>query len=277
MRRERALSVESRLSGASVARDHRFPDDAFPAIVAHRGASSTRPENTLDAFEEAIRLGADILEMDVRLTRDGVPVVVHDETVDRTTDGRGRVRDLAASEIAALRAGPPDFAARVPTLAEVLALVRGRAAVALELKELPGEDGYDAERRAALAAATHRALDRSGFGGPALVISFDPLAVAESRSIAPDVPTGFLATDMIPAADALGLAKAGGHAMVLPGTRALDPAGRAFVGAAHDAGLRVGTWTADAPADVRRYLDWGVDAVASNDPAMAVGVLAERR
>jgi glycerophosphoryl diester phosphodiesterase len=259
-----------------VARDHRFGDDAFPAIVAHRGASSTRPENTLDAFEEAIRLGADILEMDVRLSRDGVAFVVHDETVDRTTDGRGRVRDLAASQIAALRAGPPELEARVPTLAEVLELARGRAAVALELKELPGEDGYDAEHRAALAAATHRELARGGFDGPVLVISFDPLAIADSRSIAPDVPTGFLATDMIPAADALALAKAGGHAMVLPGTRALDPAGEGFVGAAHDAGLRVGTWTVDDPAEVRRYLDWGLDAVASNDPGMAVGVLRER-
>jgi glycerophosphoryl diester phosphodiesterase len=260
-----------------VARDHGFPDDAFPAVVAHRGASSTRPENTLDAFEEAIGLGADILEMDVRLSRDGVPFVIHDETVDRTTDGSGRVRELAAAELAALRAGPPELTARVPTLAEVLDLVAGRAAVALELKELPGEDGYDAERRRALVVATHRELDRTGFDGPALVISFDPLAIADSRSIAPEVPTGFLATDMIPAADALGVARTGGHAMVLPGTRSLSPAGEGFVREAHDAGLRVGTWTVDDPTEVRRYLDWGVDAVASNDPAMAVGVLAAGR
>lgn len=257
-------------------RDHRFPDDAFPAIVAHRGASSTRPENTLDAFEEAIRLGAGIVEMDVRLSRDGVPVVMHDATVDRTTDGTGEVRELAAAEIADLRAGPPHPPARVPTLAEVLDLARGRTAVALELKNLPGERGYDAAGRAGLVAATHREVDRTGFEGPALVISFDPLAIADSRSIAPDLPTGFLATDMIPAIDALALTRAGGHAMVLPGTRSLVPAGEAFVREAHAAGLRVGTWTADDPVEVRMLLEWGVDAVASNDPAMALAVLAER-
>lgn len=257
-------------------RDHRFPDDAFPGIVAHRGASSSRPENTLAAFEEAIRLGARIVELDVRLSHDGVPVVMHDPTVDRTTDGSGEVRELTASEIGALRAGTPEAPARVPSLAEVLALAGGRAAVVLEMKNLPGEPGHDAPSRARLVEATHRELDRSGFEGPVLVVSFDPLAIADSRSIASDVPTGFLATDMIPANQALALALHGGHEMVLPGTRSLIPAGEDFVRSVHAAGLRVGTWTVDDPAEVRMLLDRGVDAVASNDPAMALAVLAER-
>ena len=73
---------------------HGFPEDAFPVVVAHRGASSTRPENTLASFEEAIRLGARLVEFDVRLSLDGVPVVMHDATVDRTTDGTGPVHEL---------------------------------------------------------------------------------------------------------------------------------------------------------------------------------------
>src|SRR4029450_8386641 len=80
-----------------MARGPRFPDDAFPIVVAHRGASSTRPENTIPSFEEAIRLGAGIVEFDVRLSRDGVPVVIHDPAVDRTTDGTGLVHELGVA------------------------------------------------------------------------------------------------------------------------------------------------------------------------------------
>ncbi len=256
--------------------DHAFPDDAFPIIVAHRGASSTRPENTLASFEEAMRIGARIVELDVRLSLDGVAVVMHDATVDRTTDGSGRVNELTLAEIAALDAGTSHTPASVPALAEVLELASGRSAVALELKNLPGEPGHDAASRAAVVRTTHEDLERVGFAGPVLVLSFDPLALAESKALAPDVPTGFLATLPLPPADALQLAVQGGHQMVLPGTRALVPAGPGFVERVHDAGLRVGTWTVDHPDELRMLLDWGVDAVASNDPEMAIGVLAER-
>jgi glycerophosphoryl diester phosphodiesterase len=255
---------------------HAFPDHAFPAIVAHRGASSTRPENTLASFDEALRLGARIVELDVRLTRDGVPVVMHDSTVDRTTDGTGAVSELTASEVAALNAGTPESPEPVPTLGDVLRLVSGRAAVALELKHLPGEPGYDAASRTEVVTSTHGEVERTGFEGPALVLSFDYLALADSKTVAPDVPTGFLTTDVLPPRDALHMAVEGRHQMVLPGTRALTPAGAGFVEAVHAAGLRVGTWTVDEPDAVRRYLVWGVDAVASNDPGMALAVLAER-
>jgi glycerophosphoryl diester phosphodiesterase len=256
--------------------DHAFPDDAFPLIVAHRGASSTRPENTVASFAEALRLGARIVELDVRLTRDGVAVVLHDPTVDRTTDGTGPVAELAAHEVAALNAGTTASPEPVPTLADVLRLVSGSAAVAIELKHLPGEPGYDAASRAEVVRATHEEVDRTGFVGPTLVLSFDYLALADSKALAPDVPTGFLTTDFLPPRDALHMAVEGGHQMVLPGTRALAPAGASFVEAVHAAGLRIGTWTVDEPEEVRRYLDWGVDAVASNDPGMALAVLAER-
>src|SRR4029453_4844868 len=138
-----------------MARGHRFPDDAFPIVVAHRGASSTRPENTIPSFEEAIRLGAGIVEFDVRLSRDGVPVVIHDAAadrttagngprhdrglvgfasrlsgdgvpvvihdaaVDRTTDGNGLVHELGAAELSSLNAGTEPEPTPVPPRAEV--------------------------------------------------------------------------------------------------------------------------------------------------------------
>lgn len=245
---------------------------AFPAVVAHRGASSTRPENTLASFEEAVRLGAEILELDVRLSRDGVLVVIHDPAVDRTTDGSGFVHELSAAQIASMHAAD---GGTVPTFAEVLDTVRGRAAIAVEIKNVPGEPAFEAARER-IVEAVHEELGRADFGGAVLVISFNPASIAASKALAPDVPTGFLTTDMVDPREALGYAAAQGHDMVLPGSRASIPAGEAFVEEVHAAGLRAGTWTIDEPETVRMLFDRGFDAVASNDPAMALAVLDER-
>lgn len=112
---------------------------ATPALVAHRGAMHAVPENTIAAFERAIELGADVLEVDVRLTKDGRLVVVHDATLARTTDGAGRVSEQNWEEIRRLDAGawfgPEHTGLRVPLLEEILALAKGRATVLLDLKE----------------------------------------------------------------------------------------------------------------------------------------------
>jgi glycerophosphoryl diester phosphodiesterase len=257
-----------------MARGHRFPDDAFPIVVAHRGASSTRPENTIPSFEEAIRLGAGIVELDVRLSRDGVPVVIHDPAVDRTTDGTGLVHELSAAELSSLNAGTEAEPTPVPTLAEVLRCVSGRGAIASEIKNIPGEPAFEPTREP-IVEAVHAELEHQGFDGAVLVISFNPSSIAASKLVAPDVPTGFLTTDLVPPREALAYAASAGHDMVLPGTRASIPAGPSFVEEVHAAGLRVGTWTVDDPETVRMLLDRGFDAVASNDPEMALAVLAD--
>ncbi|HET8644390.1 MAG TPA: glycerophosphodiester phosphodiesterase family protein, partial [Vicinamibacteria bacterium] len=106
-----------------------------PLIIAHRGDSAHRPENTLASFASALEVGADLVELDVQLTRDGHPVVIHDPTVDRTTDGQGKVVDFTLPELRRLSAGYPGrFGAayageRVPTLAQVLNFLRGRCKV----------------------------------------------------------------------------------------------------------------------------------------------------
>lgn len=253
-------------------RDYGFPPDAFPAIVAHRGASSTMPENTLGSFDEALRLGARIVEFDVRLSRDGVAVVMHDPRVERTTDGIGAVHELTSIELAALNAGSPDVPERVPMLADVLDLLSGRAGVAIEIKNLPGEPGFQADGET-LVQVTHAEIERHGFDGPVLLISFNPRSIGASRSIAPHVPTGFLTTELVPPRDALEHARQEGHEMVLPSATSLLAAGEPFVEDAHAAGLRVGTWTVDDPGRVRALVDRGVDAIASNDPAMALAAL----
>ena len=245
---------------------------AFPAVVAHRGASSTRPENTLASFEEAIRLGAQIVEFDVRLSSDGVPVVIHDPAVDRTSDGTGFVHERTAAEIASMHV---DGGETVPTLDRVLEVLSGRAGAAIEIKNIPGEPAFDATSEP-IVEAVHAGLARVGFEGPVLMISFNPASIAASKALAPGVATGFLTTDLVDPREALAFAVAQGHDMVLPGTRASIPAGEAFVEEVHAAGLLAGTWTVDDPETVRMLFDRGFDAVASNDPAMALGVLADR-
>ena len=240
--------------------------------IAHRGGSALRPENTLASFEEAIALGAQILELDVRLSRDGVLVVMHDPVVDRTTDGVGFVHELTAADLASLHVGSNST---VPTFAEVLEAASGRAALAVEIKNIPGEPAFDPVGEP-IVGAVHAELDRSAFDGTVLVISFNPSSIEASKALAPDVPTGLLTTDLVDPREALAYAASKGHDMVLPGTRASIPAGESFPDEVHGAGLRAGTWTVDDPDTLGMLLDRGFDAVASNDPAMALAVLAER-
>lgn len=255
---------------------HRFAEGDYPMIVAHRGASSTHPENTLPSFEAALALGAPVVELDVRLTADRTAIAMHDGDVSRTTDGRGFVHELTAEQIGALNAGTYAEPARVPTLAQVLALVSGRAGVALEIKNIPGEPAYEPEGESIVRAALAE-LERTAFDGPVLVLSFNPRSIATAKALAPDVATGFLTTDLVDPREALAHAAETGHDVLLPGARALIPAGAAFVAQAHLAGIRVGTWTVDDAATVRFLLGWGLDAIASNDPAMALAELAAFR
>ncbi|MEU4687964.1 glycerophosphodiester phosphodiesterase family protein [Actinoplanes sp. NPDC023714] len=156
--------------------------------VAHRGYAAAAPENTLPAFEAAIRAGATIVEFDVRVTADGVPVVIHDRTVDRTTTGHGRVWDLGFEDIAALDAGvrfSPAFAGvRVPALEEVLDLLQASGAELLV--EIKSPATLDEVKSILAHLAGHDLLART------VVQSFDPDVVRKAREIAPEVRRGLL-------------------------------------------------------------------------------------
>jgi glycerophosphoryl diester phosphodiesterase len=156
--------------------------------VAHRGYAAAAPENTLPAFEAAVRGGATFVEFDVRVTADGVPVVIHDRTVDRTTTGHGRVWDLTWDEIAGFDAGAtfgPEFAGvRVPTLAETLELL-GPAAPEL-LVEIKAPATLDEVKSVVALLAEHDLLART------VVQSFDADVIRKTRSIAPDVRRALL-------------------------------------------------------------------------------------
>ncbi len=244
-------------------------------VVAHRGASLEQPENTMEAFEAAITAGADAVEFDVRMTADGVAVVMHDPDVSRTTDGTGLVPELTLSDVRRLRIPlPGGGAVGVPTLQEALRCLAGRAAADIEIKNLPGEPGFTPDREQAV-EATLEALDEVAFPGPVIVSSFNPRSIARSRQLRPDVPTGLLTSYEVDAAEALKRALGEGHPWVLPFIAKVLEAGEGFCAEARDAGALLGVWIADDPSMARTLFEWGVNAVATNDPRAIVAVRDE--
>ncbi|MFE5341642.1 glycerophosphodiester phosphodiesterase [Isoptericola sp. NPDC056578] len=232
-----------------------------PVVIAHRGASADAPQNTLAAFDAAGEAGAAMIEIDVHLSADGVPMVIHDGTVDATTDGNGEVRGRTRDELQALDAGSwfgPEFAGqRIPTLAEVLELVARHPGLGV-LCEYKGR--WSAED----VAVTMRVLDAPELAGHLVVQGFDPVTVAALRDVAPQVPRSLLVEhprESLPAL--LGELDA---AAVSPGAALIadDPG---LVPAAHDAGLRVFGWTANDEATWRLLVDAGVDGIITDRPA----------
>jgi glycerophosphoryl diester phosphodiesterase len=252
-----------------------FSQGAAPLVVAHRGASALETENTLPAFEEAVAAGADVVEFDVRMTADGVAVVMHDPDVSRTTDGHGRVRDLTLAQIRQLRIlTRSGGTAEVPTLEETLRCCSGRIAVDVEIKNIPGEPDFDADGEPAV-EATLRALDDVAFSGMVLVSSFNPFSIARSRALAPDVPTGLLTDRDVEPRAAAEYAHAEGHPWVLPFLRQVQEAGQSLAEDVHGFGMMLGTWITDDPAVAVALMRAGVDAVATNDPLAVVAARAE--
>lgn len=241
-------------------------------VVAHRGASATEPDNTLAAFEAAIAAGADAIELDVRLTSDGVPVVLHDADFSGSTDGSGLVHESSLAEIKRLDASAGRGGGHeIPTLAEALEVVGDRTGVDIEIKNLPGEPSFDSPKEAVLEGVME-VLASTSFAGPVLVSSFNWLTIERSKELAPDIATGFLTIAAIDAHAALVYARRAGHEFVLPQTPSLLDAGRALVEEAHRDGVRVGTWVADDPSVLETLFGWEVDAVATNDPAAAIEI-----
>lgn len=219
-------------------------------ILGHRGASGAAPENTLRAFALAAEAGADGIELDVQPSADGVPVIMHDETVERTTDGRGRVADLTYAALAALDAGAGE---RVPTLEEALTLARGRLFVDIEIKD-PGIEPAVAALVARLEMAEQVAVS-----------SFYPASLAGMRAAAPHLARWLLSVDWSP--EVLATALELGAAGVAPHHPRIDDE---LVATARARGLAVVAWTVNAEPDLRRLLALGVDGLISDYPARAV-------
>ena len=252
-----------------------FSQASVPVIVAHRGAPTERPENTLAAFEAALDGGAGAVEFDVRVTADRHAVVIHDAGLDRTTAGSGLVRAHTLAEVLALRiAGPDGRSFTVPTLHETLAMLSGRAAVDIEIKNVPRDPDFDPDDEVAV-ALVHRALDDVGFSGDVIVSSFNPRSLDASRELRPEVATGLLTDPTVDASAALHFAGERGYGWVLPFADRVAEQGDGFVERVHGAGVLLGTWIVDDAGRARDLLATGVDAIATNEPRAIVAACAD--
>ena len=166
--------------------------------------------------------------------------------------------------------------AEVPTVKEALQLLSGRVGVNLEIKNLPGESSFDSPAEAA-ALETIRLVHEVGFDGTVLISSFNWLSIELVRESDPHLSTGFLTTALIDPWAALVYVRSHGHAFVLPQAPPLYTAGKPFVQEAHAGGVLVGTWTVDDPDAIDRLFADGVDAVATNDPGMAIPIRDRHR
>jgi len=243
-----------------------------PLIFAHRGASQLAPENTLTAFRKALELGADGVELDVRLSADGVPVVIHDATVDATTAGSGRVSSLAVSELKGLDAGSsfdPVFKdEQIPTLAEVLDNWPAGAVLNIELK------GSGLVERG-LEGAVAELLARHGLEENVVVSSFHPLALRRLHKISAPIPIGLLYTHASMLRLRLSRLLVGAaFDAVHPHHTIVD---QRHVAHAHARGARVNVWTVDDPIEMHRLIELHVDGLITNRPDVLLDALGRAR
>jgi glycerophosphoryl diester phosphodiesterase len=250
-------------------------DTAAPRVAAHRGGALLWPENSLLAFRSAVSLGADYVEFDVHLSRDGEVVVIHDPTLDRTTTGAGPVNERTLAELRTLRLKDRAGAVteeRIPTLHEVAAIAAaGRRRMLLEIK-------VDAERRRypGIEEKVVAILDRLGMSASTVVMAFERETWRRVRQLRPDITAGCLLSPNtlrtmgstlsreIEAARDAGVGVVGLHQVLVDAET---------VAAARRAGMTLGVWTVNELDALRRVIDLGVAIVITDRPDLATGLL----
>jgi len=252
------------------------PDDFL--IIAHRGAAGYAPENTLAAFKKAIEIGANVLETDIRQTRDGHLVAMHDASVDRTTDGKGDVGELTLEEVKRLDAGSWFSEAfgneRVPTLEEIARVLNDTTRLIIEIKgdstEYPGIE--------------ERVVDqvmKLNIGNRVVLKSFDAEVLARLRKLAPDIPQLFVYALRVPWIDlVIGTGLSRLDVFELP-VQYLQPHAffvtESFTRSAHEQGYRVIAWDVHDERRMSEMLDLGVDGIETDFPDLLKEVVTSRQ
>ena len=242
-------------------------------LAAHRGGSLLWPENSLLAFRNALALGADFIEFDVHLSRDGEVVVIHDATLDRTTTGSGPVRDRALAELKALRLKDRSGAVTaetVPTLDEVTEVAaQARRRMLLEIKVDAAKARYPGIEEKVLAI-----LDRHGMATATVVMAFETATWRRVRELRPDIATcAIYSARMLRGsslAAELGVLRTAGVGYIGLEHSAVDAAA---VAEAARAGIGLGAWTVNDPADMQRVIGSGVAILITDQPDVAKTLL----
>ncbi len=240
-------------------------DLPHPVIFAHRGASAHAPENTIPSFELALAQGADAVELDAKLTVDGQIVVFHDATLDRTTDGTGRLAQKTLADLRSLDAGnffSDQFrGTRIPTLEEVFEAVGKKIFINVELTNY-------ATPRDALVEKVCVLIKKHGLEKSVIFSSFLPSNLKQAERFLPEVPRGLLALDgwMGAWARSFGFSF-GEYAALHP---YLTDVNAQQVSRVHQLKRRIHVWTVNKPDDITRLHGWGVDGIFTDDPQLAL-------
>ncbi len=234
-----------------------LPRGRRPLVISHAACKGHAPENTLAGIRAAIALGSDAIEIDLHTTSDGVSVLLHDDLVDRTTDGTGDIRTMTLHQTRQLDAGAKSFdgrlsGERIPTLEEVLELTMGRVLLIAEIKQREIEQQVTDLVR------------RMGAADDVMIWSFDPGIISRARAIAPEIPCSQLWSERDPDPIRMcAVALAGNAQAVSPNYTFVS---EALVRRALRHGLSVFTWTPDEPEEIARMIALGVDGICSNFP-----------
>lgn len=252
-----------------------------PQVIAHRGASGAAPENTLAAFRLALEQGADVIETDVHASADGVPVLLHDVTLERTSNGKGNLMDKSLSELRALDAGSwfgPAFAGEaLPSLEDALKLINGKAIFLIEIKHGPKGMIYPG-----LEAAVADLIRRYDAVKWCIIQSFEPEVIDNMQRVAPELVCHKLIVSprrYWPGYFDGKMRK--GNPLDAQHVRAVNPNHRAlykaFIRQAHARKLEVHTWTVNSEADMQRCIELGVDGIITNYPDRLIRLLDDKR
>lgn len=237
-------------------------------VIAHRGFSGAFPENTLVAFEKAIDIGSDMIEFDIRFSKDGKIVVIHDPSLERTTTGEGKVSDYTLDELKKFDAGarfsPPFAHEKIPTLEEVLKLAKGRIRVNIEIKN-QDLGSFSIEDLAGKALIE---VKGAGMEGQVIFSSFYPSALERIRGLDPAQEVAFLFHRQW---RTISEASAGRSFAVL------NLRGKFLtktkIARIHEAGIKVNTYTVNAEEEMEKLIRWGVDGIITNHPDKLIRLL----
>jgi glycerophosphoryl diester phosphodiesterase len=237
-----------------------------PLVIAHRGDTRAAQENTMPAFESALRLGVDGIEMDLQLSRDGQVVIFHDDDLTRLAGRPGSVGDFTVAELERI---PLSGGGRIPTVETLFDLVRDRCLLNLEIKTRPRWHAFGSGR---LERAVTQVLKKFNLGESILISSFHPLPLWRMRRLAPHLKRGVLFDS-----------KYWLHRMALPFTAPFSLnaprslATKGLVRSAHDAGRRVLVWTVNDENDMKQCLEAGVDGIITDEPRRLKALLQQTR
>lgn len=234
-------------------------------VIAHRGASGHAPENTIAAFKKAVELGADMYELDCLLSKDGEIIVMHDDTVDRTTSGSGKVSDLTLEEIKKLDAGSwfgEEFAGEpVPTLSEALEFSKGKILVNIEIKE-PGFEQQTVEL-----------VENLDMVNDVIITSFHHDVIVKIKEFNPKIKTGALVKDITP--------KEIEEKILELNTDALNTryimVNKSLVRTAHKHGLKINPYTINDAFAMKMHISHGVDGIITNYPDVLLKLLGREK